>query len=82
MRRFLLSAFALVFATTVSAGAEPWRIRAVQLDLARQMETVAFLEDYIDGIAANGFNTLVLYLEGRVATKSFVLMFSVELFFG
>ena len=71
MRRFLLSAFALVFATTVSAGAEPWKIRAVQLDLARQMETVAFLEDYIDGIAANGFNTLVLYLEGRVATKSF-----------
>ncbi|MHB9129909.1 MAG: family 20 glycosylhydrolase [Armatimonadota bacterium] len=49
----------------------PWQIRAVQLDLARQMETVDFVCRYIDFIAANGYNTLQLYLEGRVRTASF-----------
>ena len=44
--------------------------RAVHLDLARQMETVDFVCDYIDLIADNGYNTLNLYLEGRLATPT------------
>ncbi|MDD5708577.1 MAG: family 20 glycosylhydrolase, partial [Kiritimatiellae bacterium] len=49
----------------------PWKIRAVQLDLARQMETVDFVLRYTDAIAQAGFNTLVLYLEGRIRTPGF-----------
>ncbi|HEY3332211.1 MAG TPA: family 20 glycosylhydrolase [Capsulimonadaceae bacterium] len=49
----------------------PWRIRAVQLDLARQFETVEFVKRFIDDAARWGFNTVVLYLEGRVRTASF-----------
>ena len=48
-------------------------IRGVQLDLARQMEPVSFISNYIDRVAALGVNTLQLYLEGRVATRSFTL---------
>lgn len=47
------------------------QIRAVQLDLARQMETTTFICDFIDFIAESGFNTLALYLEGRIRTPSF-----------
>lgn len=51
--------------------AKPYQIRAVQLDLARQIETVTFIKEFIDFIASNGFNTLLLYLEARVRTSSF-----------
>ena len=61
-----------------AASAEPWKIRAVQLDLARQKETVAFLKGYTDRIADAGFNTLVLYLEGRVKTESAQFMLDDE----
>ncbi|NMA43944.1 MAG: family 20 glycosylhydrolase [Oligosphaeraceae bacterium] len=47
-----------------------YRICAVQLDLARQMETVEFIKGFIDFIARNHYNTLLLYLEWRVRTKS------------
>ena len=47
------------------------KIRGIQLDLARQMETPAFLRDYIDFIAENHFNTLLLYLEWRIRTRTF-----------
>ena len=47
------------------------KIRGIQLDLARQMETPAFLRDYIDYIAENHFNTLLLYLEWRIRTRTF-----------
>ncbi len=46
-------------------------IRAAQLDLARQMETPDFIRQFIDFIAGNGFNTLLLYLEGRIRTQAF-----------
>ncbi len=49
----------------------PWKVRAVQMDLARQMETVDCIRKYADFAAGQGFNTLVLYLEGRVRTDSF-----------
>lgn len=48
-----------------------WPIRAVQLDLARQMETVPYIKRYTDFVAGVGFNTLVLYLEARVRTTAF-----------
>jgi len=35
------------------------------------METASFIRDFIDFIAANGYNSLVLYLEGRIRTASF-----------
>ncbi|MDD5707667.1 MAG: family 20 glycosylhydrolase, partial [Kiritimatiellae bacterium] len=46
-------------------------VRAVQLDLARQMETVAFIRGFADRMAGFGYNALVLYLEGRVRTPTF-----------
>ncbi len=51
----------------------PWQVRAVQLDLARQMETVAYIRHFIDFSAAHGYNMLVLYLEGVVSTPAFHL---------
>lgn len=48
-----------------------YQIRAVQLDLARQPETVEFIKDFIDFIEASHFNTLFLYLEWRVRTRTF-----------
>ncbi|MCC7349146.1 MAG: family 20 glycosylhydrolase [Phycisphaerales bacterium] len=49
----------------------PWRIRAVQLDLARQRETLPAIGQFIRFAKDWGYNTLVLYLEGIVRTKSF-----------
>ncbi|OQA83849.1 MAG: Beta-hexosaminidase [Lentisphaerae bacterium ADurb.Bin242] len=48
-----------------------YKIRAVQLDLARQMETVFFIREFIDFISENHYNTLFLYLEWRIRTKAF-----------
>jgi len=50
---------------------KPFLFRGVQLDLARQMETLEFIFEFIDFIASSGYNTLVLYLEGRIKTESF-----------
>ena len=46
-------------------------IKAVQLDLARQKETVQYVCEFADLLKNWGMNALVLYLEGRVKTKSF-----------
>ena len=48
-----------------------FQLRGVQLDLARQMETLDFILEFIDLIEKAGYNTLVLYLEGRIKTSSF-----------
>ncbi|MBO5722986.1 MAG: family 20 glycosylhydrolase [Lentisphaeria bacterium] len=48
-----------------------FEIRAVQLDLARQMETMDFIKNFIDFIAEKNYNTLFLYLEWRVRTATF-----------
>jgi hypothetical protein len=50
---------------------DSFRFRGVQLDLARQIETVEFVKQFTDMIADNGYNVLFLYLEGRVRTESF-----------
>ncbi len=47
------------------------KLNGVQLDLARQMETVETIKDFIDFAAEQGYNALFLYLEGRVRTRSF-----------
>ncbi|MHB9022987.1 MAG: family 20 glycosylhydrolase [Armatimonadota bacterium] len=52
----------------------PFRVRAIQVDLARQMETVDYLRRYIDFTVAQGYNVLFLYLEGRVRTDTFPFM--------
>ena len=54
-----------------AASGLPWGIRAIQMDLARHMETVDYIRHYTDLAADQGFNTLVLYLEARVRTPSF-----------
>ncbi len=48
-----------------------WKIRAAQLDLARQKENLEFITAFIDFIARYNYNTLLLYLEGKVRTKTF-----------
>ena len=48
-----------------------FEIKAVQLDLARQMESMNFIFQFIDFIAEKDYNTLFLYLEWRVRTKTF-----------
>ena len=53
------------------AGFAAERIVAVQLDLARQKESVAFLKSYMDRVRLVGYNTIVLYLEDRVKTPSY-----------
>ncbi|MEI8196810.1 MAG: family 20 glycosylhydrolase [Phycisphaerae bacterium] len=50
---------------------KPWKIRAVQIDLARQMETLDTIRHFIDFAQTSGFNAVALYLEGRVRTPSF-----------
>jgi len=45
--------------------------KGVQLDLARQPETLELIRSFIDFAAGYGYNHLVLYLEGRIRTKSF-----------
>ena len=53
------------------AGATAFGLRAVQLDLARQIETVAFVKDYLRRSSEAGYNAVVLYLEDRLKTSSY-----------
>ena len=62
----LLTVGCCVVAMSVEAG-----IRAVQLDLARQKESPAFVTNYMNRVKAVGYNTVVLYLEDRVKTASY-----------
>ncbi len=41
------------------------------LDLARQKETVEYVCRYMDDLAKAGMNTVILYLEDRIKTKSY-----------
>lgn len=47
------------------------KLRGVQLDLARQPETLEYIFTFVDFASQYGYNYLVLYLEGRIQTKSF-----------
>ncbi len=44
-------------------------IIALQIDLARQKESIEFVKGYADFAKANGYNTLFLYLEASVRTS-------------
>ena len=46
-------------------------IRALQIDLARQKENLSYVFSYVDLAVQGGYNTLFLYLENTVRTKSF-----------
>ena len=65
-----VSAFLLAFAAAGAAwGGE--QVRAIQLDLARQKETVGFVKSYMRRARDAGFNTVFLYLEDRVKTPCY-----------
>ena len=48
-------------------------IRWVQLDVARQMETVEFIEKFITMLSDSGYNGVLMYLEDRIKTASYQL---------
>lgn len=48
-------------------------VRWVQLDVARQIETIDFIEKFITLIADSGYNGILLYLEDRIKTDSYQL---------
>ncbi len=48
-----------------------YEIRAVQLDLARQIESVDMVKRSFEVAAMSGMNTVVLYLEDRIKTPTY-----------
>lgn len=69
-----VATFVFCAAVPFFAAAEQLKpLKIVQLDLARQMETPSFMSNYIDRVAALGYDTIHFYVEGRIATKSFAL---------
>ena len=73
MQKTCLVVGACALLGTLAAEAKMPGLRMVQLDLARQTETCSFISNYVDRVSALGYDTLVLYLEARVATKTFSL---------
>ena len=70
---------AALFFAPASAGAAvgpraTFETRAFLLDLARQTETVDFINAYVDKAADAGFNTMLVYLKGVMRTKTFSLV--------
>ena len=57
-------------------------LRWAQLDVARQMETVEFIENFISLLADSGYNGLLLYLEDRIKTASYRLPAAREVYTG
>ena len=55
------------------AGGRNPGLRIAQLCLARQMETPSFCSNYIDRVAALGYNAIQLYVTARVETPTFAL---------
>lgn len=45
------------------------KLRCLQLDLARQKETIEFVKSYADFAVQSGYNALILYLENAVRTE-------------
>ncbi|MFA6291072.1 MAG: family 20 glycosylhydrolase [Victivallales bacterium] len=48
-----------------------FKLRAVQLDLARQYERMDYIRSFIDFSSDWNYNAIFLYLEGRVKTNNF-----------
>ena len=76
------TAFAVAVALFAPASAEAavagpratFETRAFLLDLARQTETIDFINAYVDKAADAGFNTMLVYLKGVMRTKTFQLV--------
>lgn len=62
---------AVAFGADVGTSAVDSRIRAVQLDLARQMETPGLVSNFVERAPSLGLNTVQLYLEARASTSVF-----------
>ncbi len=58
-----------------------FRLKCVQLDLARQMETMAYLKSFFDFASEAGYNAVLLYLEDRIRTESYHLQPEGEAYF-
>jgi hypothetical protein len=52
---------------------QQFELKLAQLDLARQMETLEFIREFIRLISRCGYNGLMLYLEDRIRTASYKL---------
>lgn len=50
-----------------------FELRWAQLDVARQMESVDFIKNFISLLEDSGYNGLLLYLEDRIKTPSYQL---------
>ncbi len=48
-----------------------FKLRMAQLDLARQMETVEYVQNFIDFISRYDYNAFFLYIEWRIRTDTF-----------
>lgn len=46
------------------------KIRALQMDLARQKENIEYVYSYIDLAVKSGYNSVLIYLENAIRTKS------------
>ena len=44
------------------------QLRILQIDLARQKETISYVKSYFDFAVANGYNAILMYLENAVRT--------------
>ena len=65
---------ATVLLATAPGYASTGRLmRITQLCLARQMESPSTLSNYVDRVAAMGYDTIHLYITGRVETPTFAL---------
>ena len=56
---------------TASLSPKDWTLKAVQMDLARQIEPMDRVLDFFNLAARSGFNAVVLYLEDRIRTESY-----------
>ena len=48
-----------------------WTLKAVQMDLARQIEPLDRVLEFFDLAQRCGYNAVVLYLEDRIRTESY-----------
>ena len=63
--------FVLALGLLATTFAEAQPIKAVQLDLARQIETVEFVKEFSRRVAAAGYNTIFFYIEDRIRTETY-----------
>ena len=55
----------------MTAQTETLKHRWAQLDLARQMESLEFIRQFMELMAQAGYTGILLYLEDRIRTASY-----------